>query len=202
MPGYPQVAEELIIQLNKFPGIGRRSAERIVYYLMQAPREEVKVLVNALIRMKDNVRVCTSCFNFSAAEVCAVCSDEQRDKETICVVEEPKDVHAVEKAGGYRGLYHVLQGAIEPLEGRGPDDIKVGELLNRLKSGSFKEVIIATDSDIEGEMTAQFIRNQVKAQGSGVRVSRIGIGLPMGANIEHADPSTVARAISARREVE
>jgi len=199
MSGYPDLAETLIEQLNKFPGIGRRSAERIVYYLLRSPGSEIKTLVNAIIRTKEGIRFCKICNNFAAGDICSICNDGKRDRGIICVVEEPKDVNAIEKAGGYRGLYHVLLGSIAPLEGRGPEDIKVKELIQRIKQNSIKEVIIATDSDTEGEMTALYLSRQIKPLGA--RISRIGIGLPMGSHLEYADPTTIARALSTRRPI-
>ncbi|MDD4909620.1 MAG: recombination mediator RecR [Candidatus Omnitrophica bacterium] len=199
MAGYPELVEGLIEQLNKFPGIGRRSAERIVYYILRSPTSELKKLVNAIIKAKEGIRLCRICNGFAAGEVCSICGDEKRDKGTICVVEEPKDVNAVERAGGYTGHYHVLLGSIAPLEGRGPEDLKVNELIQRIKQNGVKEIILATDSDTEGEATALYLARQIRPFGASI--TRIGIGLPMGSNLEYADSTTIARALSSRKPV-
>ena len=200
MAGYSLATiEKLIEQLMKLPGIGRRSAQRIVFHVLEASKDDVAALAEALSNVKTSVRFCSVCNNFSETEVCAICSSEKRDKKVICVVENPKDVENVERSGTYHGTYHVLLGAISPLEGRGPHDLKVDGLIDRIKKGYVEEVVIATDSDTEGEATAIFLTKLIRPLG--VRVMRIGIGLPVGSNLEYADPATLARALEGRREM-
>lgn len=200
MAGYSLATiEKLIEQLMKLPGIGRRSAQRIVYHILDAPKEEVVLLGEAISSVKENVHFCFVCNNFSETEVCSICSDARRDQGLICVVESPKDVENIERSATFHGTYHVLLGAISPLEGRGPHDLKVDSLIDRIKKGLIKEVVIATDSDTEGEATAIFLTKLIRPMG--VRVMRIGIGLPVGSNLEYADPATLARAIEGRREI-
>lgn len=183
----------------KLPGIGRRSAQRIVFHLLDVSKEEVGALNEAIANVKANVRFCNVCNNFSETEVCGICRDAKREQGLVCVVESPKDVENIERSGTFRGTYHVLLGAISPLEGRGPHDLKVGGLIKRVKSGSVSEVVIATDSDTEGEATAIYLTKLLRPLG--VKVMRIGIGLPVGSNLEYADPATLARAIEGRREM-
>ena len=200
MPGYSLgTIEKLIEQLMKLPGIGRRSAQRIVFHILDSAKEEAGALAEAISNVKSTVRFCSACNNFSETEVCGICSDERRDKKTVCVVESPKDVENIERSATYRGTYHVLLGAISPLEGRGPHDLKVDGLIDRVKKGYIEEVVIATDSDTEGEATAIYLTKLLRPLG--VRVMRIGIGLPVGSNLEYADPATLARAIEGRREI-
>jgi recombination protein RecR len=191
--------EKMIEELMKLPGIGRRSAQRIVYYVLETTREEVGALNEAIANVKAQVRFCSVCNNFSETEVCGICSDERRDKKIVCVIENPKDVENIERSGTFRGTYHVLLGAISPLEGRGPHDLKVNGLIDRVKSGQVAAVVLATDSDTEGEATAIFLTKLLRPLG--VKVMRIGIGLPVGSNLEYADPATLARAIEGRREM-
>ena len=181
------------------PGIGRRSAQRIVFHILDAAKEEVVLLAEAISNVKATVRFCSICNNFSETEICGICSDGKRDKKIVCVVESPKDVENIERSGTFHGTYHVLLGAISPLEGRGPHDLKVDGLINRVKGGSILEVVIATDSDTEGEATASYLTKLIRPLG--VKVMRIGIGLPVGSNLEYADPATLARAIEGRREM-
>lgn len=200
MAGYSlNTIEKLIEQLMKLPGIGRRSAQRIVFHILEAAKEEVAALAEAITDVKTTVRFCSVCNNFSEAEVCGICRDEKRDKKLVCVVESPKDVENIERSATFSGTYHVLLGAISPLEGRGPHDLKVDGLIDRIKRDSIKEVIIATDSDTEGEATAIYLTKLIRPLG--VKVMRIGIGLPVGSNLEYADPATLARAIEGRREM-
>ena len=200
MAGYSLgTIEKLIEQLMKLPGIGRRSAQRIVFHILDAAKEEVVLLAEAISNVKATVRFCSICNNFSETEICGICSDGKRDKKIVCVVESPKDVENIERSGTFHGTYHVLLGAISPLEGRGPHDLKVDGLINRVKGGSISEVVIATDSDTEGEATAIYLTKLIRPLG--VKVMRIGIGLPVGSNLEYADPATLARAIEGRREM-
>lgn len=200
MAGYSLgTIEKLIEELMKLPGIGRRSAQRIVFHLLDTTRDEVVLLNEAIANVKAHVRFCSICNNFSESEVCAICDDLRRDKKLVCVVESPKDVENIERSGTFHGTYHVLLGAISPLEGRGPHDLKVDGLIDRIKKGDVSEVVIATDSDTEGEATAIFLTKLIRPLG--VKVMRIGIGLPVGSNLEYADPATLARAIEGRREI-
>jgi len=194
---YPKLIENLIEQLNKLPGIGRRSAERMVFWLLNNSAENARGLSESIIHLKEGLRFCRICNNFSEKEICMVCSDTSRDGKTICVVENPKDVLAIEKSGSYKGMYHVLLGAISPTEGRGPDDIKIQQLLNRVDSQDIDEVIIATDPDNEGQMTALYLIDKIK--NFSVKISRIGLGLPMGSAVEFADISTLNMSLTSRK---
>ena len=199
MATYTESIEKLIESLVKLPGIGRRSAERIVNYILGASRDEVRALLEAINRVKISVRFCSTCYNLSEQELCSICRDERRHKDLICIVERPADVTAIEKAGSFHGVYHVLLGSISPLEGRGPQDLKIDALLNRLKQNSIKEVIIATDADTEGETTALYLTKVIKPMG--IRLSRIGFGLPVGSNLEYADSSTLSKSLESRRPI-
>lgn len=199
MASYTESIEKLIEKLNKLPGIGRRSAERIVDYILKAPAEEIRLLSEAISRVKENVRLCSVCNNLSEADLCAICRDSRRERYLLCIVENPTDVTALEKAGNFHGLYHVLLGAISPLEGKGPADLKINGLTARIKKDNIKEVIIATDADTEGEMTALYLTKLIKPLG--IKVTRIGLGIPMGSNLEYADSSTLSKALESRREI-
>jgi len=199
MANYTASIEKLIDRLIKLPGIGRRSAERIVGYILNAPKEDIKHLSEALIKVKENVRLCRICHNLSEAELCRICDDSQRHKDTICIVERPSDVTAIEKAGYFNGVYHVLLGSISPLEGKGPSDLKIDSLLERIKQNNIKEIIIATDADTEGETTAMYLTKVIKPLG--VNLSRIGLGLPVGSNVEYADSTTLSKALESRRNI-
>ena len=199
MSTYTESIEKLIERLVKLPGIGRRSAERIINYILGAPKEEIDGLSQAIDKVKENVRFCKICNNLSEQETCRICQNERRRKDLVCIVEKPSDVTAVEKADSFNGVYHVLLGAISPLDGVSPGDLKIEGLISRIKDGSVKEVIIATDADTSGEMTALYLTKLIKPLG--VKVSRIGVGIPMGSNLEYADASTLSVALEARREV-
>ena len=196
---YPKLIEGTISRLMKLPGIGRRSAERIVFYFLNSQKEEVRDLCRDIIQLKEGLRFCRICNNLSETEVCLICSDAGRDDSTICVVENPKDVLAIERTGSYRGLYHILLGSIAPAEGRGPEDLKISQLVRRIQTQQIKEVVIATDPDTEGETTALFITREIKNMG--VKVSRIGLGIPVGSALEYADLSTLSMSIASRREI-
>ena len=199
MAAYTDSIEKLIDNLTKLPGIGRRSAERIVNYVLGASRDEIKSLSEAIMKVKESVRFCKLCNNLSEEDLCKVCQDARRQKDTICIVEKPGDVTAVEKSGTFNGVYHVLLGSISPLEGRGPSDLKIEGLLNRIKQDNIKEVIIATDADTEGETTAMYLTKVLKP--TGVHLSRIGLGLPVGSNLEYADATTLSKALESRRTI-
>lgn len=197
MANYTESIEKLIESLIKLPGIGRRSAERIVSHILGASRDEVRTLLECINRVKISVRFCRICYNLSEQELCRVCQDQRRQKDVICIVERPTDVTAIEKSGSFSGVYHVLLGSISPLDGRGPQDLKIDALLERLKHNSIKEVIIATDSDTEGETTALYLTQLIKPLK--IKLSRIGFGLPVGSNLEYADSSTLSKSLESRR---
>lgn len=199
MSAYTESIEKLIKGLIKLPGIGRRSAERIVGYILDASKDEIKFLSEAIARVKDNVRFCRICNNLSEQELCKICQDNLRQKDIVCIVGKPSDVMAIEKTGSFKGVYHVLLGSISPLEGIGPSDLRIDGLIDRLKQNNTKEVIIATDADTEGETTAIYIAKLIKPLG--VNVSRIGLGIPVGSNLEYADSSTISKAIESRRAI-
>lgn len=199
MPAYTRTMEKLISEFTKLPGIGQKSAERIVMHILKSPRENAVALSEAIVRLKDAIGFCKNCFNLSESEVCHICGDPARDKTTVLVVESPKDILAIEKSGAYKGLYHVLLGAISPLDRVGPDDIKIKELMRRLKSDKIKEVILATDADTEGETTALYISQLLRNQG--VKTTRIAYGLPVGSHLEYADQATLARALEGRNQI-
>lgn len=186
--------ERAIHELSKLPGIGRKSAERLVFYLLKISQEEIHGLTQALTELKSRVKHCSVCFNITEEEICRICSDEKRDHTIICVVEEANDVIAIEKTGEYRGLYHVLEGALSPLDGVGPDDLRVKELLSRLEN--VHEVIVATNPNTEGEATAIYIAKLIKPLN--IKISRIARGLPVGADLEYADEMTLSRALEGR----
>jgi len=197
--GYPILIENLIQRLSKLPGVGRRSAERMAFWLLNHPKEDAIALAESITELKEKLMFCKVCNNLSDTEICMVCNDPSRDQKTICVVENPKDLLAIEQSGAYNGLYHVLLGTISPTEGRGPESIKIHQLVNRIGPEEIREVVIATDPDNEGEMTALYITKQLKD--TGVKISRIGLGIPMGSAVEYADISTLSMSLRARREI-
>jgi recombination protein RecR len=188
--------EILIDELTKFPGIGRKTAQRLALYILKQPKEEIDKLVRAIIDVKEKIRYCSICFNITESDPCPICSSPKRDKGTICVVEEPMDVLAIEKTNEYNGVYHVLGGVMNPLEGIGPDDLKIKELVQRISTGGVNEVIIALNPSVEGETTSIYIANLIKP--FGVKVTRIARGLPIGTALEYADTATIVRAIENR----
>jgi recombination protein RecR len=196
---YEGAIQDLIDELGQLPGVGPKSAQRIAFHVLAADPTDVKRLAAALHRVKDLVRFCTTCFNVAESELCRICRDPRRHDEAICVVEEPKDVVAIEKTGEFRGRYHVLGGAINPLEGVGPDNLKIRELMARLASGDVKELILATDPNTEGEATATYLALLVKPMG--LRVTRLASGLPVGGDLEYADEVTLGRAFEGRRDL-
>lgn len=193
------VLNELIIELSKLPGIGRKSAQRIAFHLLKTPRDEVTRLASTIESAKQRLKFCSICFTLTETDPCPICSSPQRSQTEICVVEEPSDVLALEKTKEYRGLYHVLHGAISPLDGIGPERLKVKELLERLKSRKVEEVILATNPDAEGEATAIYLAKLLKPLG--VRATRIARGLPVGSDLDYADEVTLTRALEGRREL-
>ena len=194
---YEGVVQDLIDELGRLPGVGPKSAQRIAFHLLQADAVDVKRLVSALVEVKEKVRFCSICGNVAEAEQCRICLDPRRDLTYICVVEEPKDVVAVERTREFHGRYHVLGGAISPIEGVGPDDLRIKELLTRLADGDVSEVIIATDPNIEGEATATYLGRLLRPMG--LKVTRLASGLPVGGDLEYADEVTLGRAFEGRR---
>ncbi len=200
MASYAQPLVRLLELLGKLPGIGPRSSERIAFYLLRVPKEDVRQLAQAIADIKERLRFCEVCFNLSESARCLVCQDPVRDASLLCIVEEPKDVLAVEKTGAFRGLYHVLLGAIAPLEGIGPELLKIDELLRRLSDGAVQEVVIATDSDRDGETTAAYLAKLLRSH-NGLKVTRLASGIPVGSHLEYTDQATLAKALEGRREL-
>jgi recombination protein RecR len=194
---YEGAVQDLIDELGRLPGIGPKSAQRIAFHLLAAEPADVSRLAAVLQRVKDEVKFCKTCGNVAEAEQCRICLDARRDDNVLCVVEEPKDVVAIERTREFRGRYHVLGGAISPIEGIGPDDLRVRELLLRLQDGAVTELILATDPNVEGEATATYLARLVKP--IGLRVTRLASGLPVGGDLEYADEVTLGRAFSGRR---
>ena len=196
---YEGAIQNLIDELGRLPGVGPKSAQRIAFHVLSADPADETRLADSLRKAKELVRFCTTCFNVAEAEQCRICRDTRRTNEVLCVVEEPKDVVAVERTGEFRGRYHVLGGAINPLEGIGPDNLKIRELMIRLGTGEVKELILATDPNTEGEATATYLALMVKPMG--IAVSRLASGLPVGGDLEYADEITLGRAFEGRRAV-
>jgi recombination protein RecR len=194
---YEGVVQELIDELGRLPGVGPKSAQRIAFHILQAEPADVRRLAQALTEVKERVRFCSVCGNVAQEEQCRVCLDPRRDQALICVVEEPKDVVAIERTREFRGRYHVLGGAISPIDGVGPDDLRIRELLARLADGSVTELILATDPNLEGEATATYLARMVSSLG--LRVTRLASGLPVGGDLEYADEVTLGRAFEGRR---
>lgn len=197
---YEGIIADLIDELGRLPGIGPKSAQRIAFYLLQAEGEDVRRLADTLLEVKDKVRFCDLCGNVSEGERCRICLDDRRDSAVLCVVEEPKDVVAIERTREFRGRYHVLGGAISPIDGVGPDDLRIRELLARLADGQIEEVIVATDPNLEGEATATYLARTLSPLG--LTVSRLASGLPVGGDLEYADEVTLGRAFAGRRRFE
>lgn len=199
MAFYAAPIARLLEELERLPGIGPKSAQRLAYHILRGETEAADRLAEAIVEVKRAIHFCSRCYNFAEGELCDICADVRRDPATICVVEEPRDVVAVERTGEFRGTYHVLQGAISPIEGIGPEQLRARELIERLGSGEITEVILATDPDVEGETTALYLARLVKPLG--IRVTRIASGLPVGGDLEYADEVTLGRALEARREM-
>jgi recombination protein RecR len=195
----PESLTRLIDQLQRLPGIGRKSAQRLAFHIMKAPRDEAERLAEALRDVKDKVAYCSTCNNVTEIDPCGICTDESRDRRVFCVVEEPTNVLAIERSRDYNGHYHVLMGALSPLQGIGPDELKIKGLLTRVAAGGVDEVILATNPNVEGEATAIYLARLLKPLG--VKVTRIAMGVPVGSDLEYADDITVHKAIEGRREV-
>ncbi len=191
--------QKLLDELERLPGIGPKSAQRIAYWILNEDRIDATRLAQAIIEVKDTVHFCARCFNYAQGELCDICASSKRDQNIICVVSEPRDIPPIERTGTFSGVYHVLGGALSPLEGIGPDDLHIAELLARLNDPNITEVILATNPNIEGETTASYLARLIKPLG--VKVSRLASGLPVGGDLEFADEVTLGRAIEARREL-
>lgn len=190
---------KLIEEFGKMPGIGNKTAQRLAFYVLDLSKKEASELINAIHEAKSKTKYCSSCQNLTDVDPCAICSNVKRDGSIICVMENPKDVIAMEKTREFKGMYHVLHGAISPMEGRGPGDIRIKELLNRIKTDDIKEIIMATDPDIEGEATAMYMSKILKPLG--IKVTRIAHGVPVGGDLEYADEITLVKAMEGRREI-
>jgi recombination protein RecR len=191
--------ELLIQEFTKFPGIGEKTASRLVFHLLRSPKEDGEALARAVLNLKEKVRFCSVCFNLTSQELCRICQDNGRIENVICVVEEPSDLIAIEKTGAFRGRYHILQGSLSPLDGIGPDNLKIRELLGRLQGGRVDEVIIATNPNVEGEATALYLQKLIKPLG--IKITRIACGVPSGGELEYIDQVTIGKALENRREV-
>ena len=189
----------LVEEFHKLPGIGPKSAARLAYYILRSPSVEAQSLAAAILEVKEKIVLCSACQNVTEVDPCRICSDSERDRAAICVVEEPLDILALERTRSFHGLYHVLHGVISPMDGIGPDDLKVGELLDRLRSGEVQELIVATNPNLEGEATAMYLSRLFRPLG--LKVTRLARGLPMGADLEYADDQTLARALEFRQDV-
>ena len=199
MSSMPAALSALVEELVRLPGIGPKTAQRLAFHMLKVPREQAAALAEAIVGLKDRTRYCARCYNLAEEELCRVCQDPRRDSQLLCVVEEVNDLLAVETSREYRGLYHVLGGSLSPLEGRGPDQIRGKELVARLEAGGVREVILATNPNVEGEATALYLLRLLKP--FPVKVTRIARGLPMGGDLEYADEVTLARALEGRREI-
>ena len=190
---FPKFFNELVTSLSRFPGIGRRSAERIAFYILKMNPESAKELAHRIEDIHNHIRPCSVCNNFSTQEVCSICSDYKRDKEVVCIVEEPKDILAIEKTAQYKGLYYVLLGSVSPLEGVNAQDLNIRKLINRIERGEVKEIIISTDADNDGELTAEFLIEKISPYK--IKIYRIAIGVPLGTQIEYIDSATLGKAL-------
>ncbi len=199
MAYYPEPVARLIEALQRLPGIGPKTAQRLTFFLLKRPADEVRELSESLVALKERIVACQTCFNVTDADPCRICSDPGRDARVMCIVEEPNDLLAMERTGEFKGRYHVLLGALSPLDGIGPEDLKIRELLARLDAGGTTEVILATNPNVEGEATALYLAKLLRPLG--VRVTRIARGLPVGGDLEYADQVTLSKALEGRREV-
>lgn len=191
--------DRLVHELAKLPGIGERTATRLAFFILRQPGEYAHALSQAIVDVKERVRLCSECMNLTEADPCATCRDPRREEDLICVVEEPSDVLAVERTHAFRGRYHILHGSLSPLDGIGPDDIKIAELLRRLERGGVREVIVATNANVEGEATALYLSKLIRP--TGIRLTRLASGIPVGGNLEYIDASTLSKAFEERRDL-
>ena len=198
----PKPVQNLVDAFSRLPGIGPKTASRLTFYLLRAPDDISQSLAEALLGIKENTGLCEECYNITQKDthICEICASETRDRELLCIVEEPLDVLAIEKTAGYNGLYHVLNGVLSPIEGIGPEDLKIKELYERIKKNDFKEVILATNPSMEGDATAMYLHEKLSPLG--IRVTRLALGLPVGGDLEYADQNTILRAISGRQNLD
>lgn len=199
MSGFPVSMRSLIEELSKMPGIGPRSAQRLAFYILRSSKEDAAALSGAILKVKDSVRFCKTCNNLSDEETCEICKDSSRNKALLCIVEEPNDIVTIERSGDFNGVYHVLLGSLSPLDGIGPSDLKIKELLDRVKKEKFKEIIIATDFNTEGEATSLYLVKALK--NSLARITRVAYGIPVGGDLQYADQATIIKAFEGRREI-
>ncbi len=197
---YPKGIQRVIEEFSKLPGVGKRSAERFVFHLLKLKNAEVRALADAISTLGSSIVTCEICGNLGTGSSCSICSDDKRDRKTICVIEDVRDLYAMEKTGKYRGLYHILGGAISPLEGIGPEDLRIRELVERIKNSDVGEIIVATGPSVAGDATSLYLQKVLKPLN--VRMSRIGFGLPVGSELQNADENTLIRALEGRREME
>ncbi len=199
MTDFPVSMKLLIEEFSKMPGIGPKTAQRLAFYILRCPKNEAEALLGAIRKVKESVRFCNICNNLSDEETCEICKSSLRSRALLCVVEEPNDIVTIEKAGNFNGLYHVLLGSLSPLDGIGPDELKIKELLDRVKKEKFKEIIIATDFNTEGEATALYLIRALK--NAGAKLTRVAYGIPVGGDLEYADQATIIKAFEGRREL-
>ena len=199
MSGFPVSMRSLVEELSKMPGIGSKSAQRLAFYILRSSKDDADALAKAIIKVKDSVRFCRVCNNLSDEELCEICNSSSRNRALLCVVEEPNDIVTIERAGDFNGIYHVLLGSLSPLDGIGPSDLKIRELLDRVKREKFKEVIIATDFNTEGEATCLYLLKALK--NSGAKITRVAYGIPVGGDLQYADQATIIKAFEGRREL-
>jgi recombination protein RecR len=197
---YAKPLARLVAELEKLPGVGPKSAQRLAFYLLQVPPEEARLLASAIMQVKEEIHTCSVCYNYTDREVCEICSNPRRDRTLLCVVADPRDLIAIERTNEFGGLYHVLGGVISPMENKGPDQLRMKELVQRVQKDEVKEVILATNPQVEGEATALYVHRLLKP--FGVRVSKIAFGLPMGGDLDYADPATLIQALGGRREMD
>jgi recombination protein RecR len=198
IPPAAGAVDRLVQELNKLPGVGPKSAQRLAFYLLRAPDEQTKMLADAILSVKQKTKLCSTCFNITDTDPCPICRNPQRDRSLVCIVEQPQDILALEHTKSYNGLYHVLHGAISPTEGIGTGDIRINELMERLKGGAITEVILATNPTLEGEQTAMYLNKLIPPLG--IKVTRLARGLPFGTELEYADDVTLTRAMEGRQE--
>ncbi len=196
---YPQPIQDLVEELAKLPGVGPKTAQRLAFFLLNMPKGEAELLANAIVNARSHIRYCSECFNFTDSDPCAICRNPSRDAAWVMVVEHPKDVVAMEKTREFKGRYHVLHGAISPMEGVGPDDLKVRELINRINAAAPREIVLATSSSLEGEATALYLARLLKPMG--FKVTRIARGLPMGGDLDYTDEMTLAKSLEGRQDI-
>ena len=197
MKAYAQPIKKLIAELGKLPGIGEKTAARLANYILRSTQDDVRKLAESIIEVKSKIKLCRTCLNLTEEDTCNICRDTTRDKEMICVVEDPDALAAIEESGGYRGTYHVLHGALAPLDGIGPDNLRLGELVNRINEGNVKEIIIATNTNVQGETTALLLTRMFKEKN--IKLTRIAMGMPMGGDLKYVDKMTISKSLEFRR---